>query len=406
MRVKATALVLLALIGGSLALVSAATPIKFAQILRLVSARTPDGVVAGEVAARGVAEVLDKKMIESARAAGAGPATLAALERIRPKSNIAIAGVAGTQVTLDGRFAGRIDADGALVLGDVPPGKHEITATMSEHISQNQSVLLGTNQTLDLEMRLTSIYGVLSVTTNVADATIDVGGRTRVRGDLAQRRLAAGAHVLRVEAPLRQSHTETIEIRSGETLERRITLEPDLTQLSALGLRVADHTERHNYSAAQRDAASYLAVATDAKPAPPGVDSVLASLALAQLHLRDYTGGFASARRALVAGASFTLTVAHHHEWLTTHPARLTVTSAHILYDPMGPCSFRKGTIPFSGLLVFEATVSNSQRMSSPSVQVRFPKTNKPSEEETMNFIEGGDPLGVVYNILRAAGAR
>jgi len=60
-------------------------PLTLTQIEQLISARTPDEVVAGEVAARGVGFIPTASIVSVLRQKGAGPRTLFSLERPKPR---------------------------------------------------------------------------------------------------------------------------------------------------------------------------------------------------------------------------------------------------------------------------------------------------------------------------------
>lgn len=384
-------------------------PLTVAQVLQLIAARTPDTIVAAEVGDRGLAVPIDRGVIDSIRKAGAGRETLSRLERIRPKSAMTIRGLAGTSITLDGAYAGQIPDQGVLALNDLWPGAHDVAAALNDHLPARQAVTLRANENAEVDLSLKSVYGFLSVTTDPARATISIDGASQFRNSLAKQRMRTGSYVVRIEAPYRKPHQETIEVPSGQVVERHIALAPDTDQLSSLLLRVSQSYGNRDYRTAASDATEYIGAIGDAQP--NGRARALTFLALSQLHMREYERAAATGAQALDAGEALNFEVVHHHSgFIDPHPARLTISMYAFQYEPLGSCNITRGSVDSRLVEVtFPATRLSVAGRSGTwrAVQVRLPKPNEPKETHALNFIEEDERrLNAIYGLIHSASTR
>jgi hypothetical protein len=396
------------LVAGCLVVIEGQTRLTLAQLQRLIAARTPDRIVAAEVAERGLRDTLDAAALETIRKAGAGPETMKALDRIRPRATLNITGLAGTSVAIDGDYIGRISDAGSLTVADLWPGSHEVTATLPDHSPGKQSVTLRANQPLNLEMRLNSIFGFLSLTTDAPRASIDVEGVSQFRDRVSKQRMRVGSYTVRVQAPYRKTHEETITVAPGELLERHITLAPDTEQLTSLLARVAQNYGSRNYRQAAADARDFIDAVGDTNP--PARARALSFLALAHLHGRDYAEAATAGAEALAAGETLQFEVTHHHSgFIDPHPARVTVSMYRFQFKPLGTCNVTSGSVDSRLLEVtFPAIrLTVAGQGSWRPVTVKFPKSIDPKDTHTLNFIEVEERrLDAVYGLLRSAAAQ
>lgn len=117
------AVVLLLVLG--LTTVGSAMPkggLSLTQIEKLIEIHTPDEVVAQEVRSRGLDFTPTPRILDRLQKRGAGQATLAAVRERMPVGTIEIQGPPSSQVAMDGTDRGTTDAQGRLVLPDVPVG--------------------------------------------------------------------------------------------------------------------------------------------------------------------------------------------------------------------------------------------------------------------------------------------
>lgn len=388
---------------------TALAPLTAAQLVKLISIGTPDHIVAAEVTERGLKETIDKALVDLVRKAGAGPATLNALEKIRPRATLTIRGLTGTRILVPGLTDGRIGDGGALILKDLWPGKYEVTADLFEHTPEKQMVSLQANAAVDLEMRLKSSYGFLSISTNSTRATINVEGVSRFRNNVSKHRLRAGSYTVKIESPYHNSHSETVEIQGGDTVERQITLTADARQLEDLLARVQQKYSNRDYRGAASDATDYLGVTADTDR--DGRRTALTNLSLARFQTREYDEAAAAGRRALALGGSFSLNVTHHHAsgFFEPHQATLNVSPYRFDYNPVSECNFTKGSTDSARVAVTfdrnaRLAMSGGSRTILTALQVRLPKPNKPAEFYTLNFIDDdADRLHAIYRLVLAA---
>lgn len=370
MRARLQTLLCACIVASGLAVLMSQTPLTLQQLLRLLAVRTPDAIVAAELGERGLREVVDRALIETVRRGGGGPSTLGALEKIRPRATLTIRGVPGTSISIDGVSAGKIGQDGVLALRDMWPGRHDVAAELFEHTPEKRTVSLVAKQSTDVELRLMSLYGLLSLSTSPNRATISIEGQSQFRSPLLKHRLKAGRYALRIEAPYREPHTETLDIRGDDSLERHIALTPDRGQLEFLLVRAGESYSNRSYRAAASEAAEYIEAMADFET--QGKATALSYLALAQLQLRDYGNAATSGRSALNAGAVLTLDVVHHHGsgLLKPHPARLVLSTHRIVYEPVEKCTFRTGSVDSARV---NCTISPQR----PTLYARHPFTGR-----------------------------
>jgi hypothetical protein len=397
------------LLTGWLTAVAAIAPLTLGQLLRLIANQTPDRIVAAEISDRGIRETIDKTLVDSVRKAGAGIATLAVLEKIRPKSTLAISGIPGTNIALDGISVGRIAETGKLVLRDLWPGRHEVTGDLYEHTPTSELITLTPNRNSELELRLKSFYGLVSVKTNASQPTIEISGLSRFRGPLLEQRVRAGKYELKVEAPYREPHTETIEIVGGESIERDIVLTVDRRELDQLLGRMRQGFTNRNYRTTVDDAKAYLEAAIEGDLSRVYANSLLA---LSLMELRSFPDAIAAGLKAIDLGGTLTFDVMHHHGFIQPHRASIAVSEYKLQYDPLETCTVSKGSIDVGVLTVSMDVTARLPGMGTriqpgSAVTVKFPKPTKPSDTITLNFIDADvQRADAIFRFIQAAGAR
>jgi len=380
------------------------------QVLRLIAARTPDRIVAGEITDRGLRDAIDRELIERIRRGGGGALTMSALDRIRPKASVMITGLPGTSIEVANAGSGRIGQDGVLALNDLWPGRYEIGGTLYEHTPASQSVVLAANQKAAIELRLVPVYGFLSLTTSADRATIEVNGQSR-SAPLSRQRVAAGVHEVRIVAPYRDVHVEKIEVGGGASVERHVDLKPNIGELNKLLLRLIQSYANRNYRSTIEDAGDFLDAAGEA--ASSGKVEVLTYLTRAQLASRMYTDAAASGAKAVTAGGILSLDVVHHHGSgiIEPHQSRLIVSTHRIVYEPDARCNFSAGSVDGTRVgiqFLRNARLSRFKAETSDSaIQVRLPKPNEPGEYLTLNFIdEDENRLATIFRLLQSSTSR
>lgn len=395
-------------VAGSVA-VAARAPLTLSQLLGLINLQTPDTAVAAEITERGVRQPVDRKMVETVRKAGGGPATMAALDKVRPRALANIKGVAGTNIMLNGASAGRIGESGALVLNDLWPGNYEIAGELYEHAPERRVLALAAGSKTDIQLHLRSLFGFVSITTNSPQATIDVEGVSRFRAPLTKQRIRAGSYTIKVESPYRETRTITLEVPGGESITQEITLSADRTALNALLVRIRQDIANRNYRQAATDATDYLEVAHPGDAL--GRTIALTHLTAAHLEMREYAKAVVTGAEALDLGGTLSLNVMHHHSsgWVPPHAANLTVSKYKFLFDPIAECTFSKGSTDSKLVAVSWAGSLRMPQGWNPQAgergaMVKLPKRNKPTEFYTLNFFdEDFSRLNAVYNLLTTA---
>lgn len=380
------------------------------QVLRLIAARTPDRIVAAEIAERGLRDVIDRELIERIRRGGAGALTINALDRIRPRAVLIITGVPGTTIEVANGGSGRLGQDGTFALSDLWPGRYDISATLYEHTPARQSIVLAANQKSTIELSLVPVYGFLSLTTSADRATIEVNGQSR-SAPLSRQRLPAGVHEVRIVAPYRESHVERIEISGGASVERHIDLKPSIAELNRLSGRIAQSYASRDFRSTIDGAVDYLEAAGEAESS--GKIEMLTYLTRAQLASGAYADAAISGARAITGGGALSLDVIHHHGSgiVEPHQARLVVSMHQIVYEPIARCLVSAGSVDGTRVgiqLLRNARLSRFQAQTSDSaIQMKIPKPNDPGEFTTLNFIDADENrLATIVRLLQASTTR
>ncbi|EED36240.1 conserved domain protein [Luminiphilus syltensis NOR5-1B] len=109
-----------------------------------------------------------------------------------------------------------IDIEGTVVpLGDrylIRPGEYQITVTTAGYETYKDTFTVTDDASQELEIHPAILPGLVSIVTNVAEATVLLDGEALGVAPIEQRKIAAGEHQLTITAPRYQRITETIAI--------------------------------------------------------------------------------------------------------------------------------------------------------------------------------------------------
>lgn len=305
MKVHVFALVLaVATVAGSVAV--AAAPLTLSQVLRLVQARTPDQILAGEISERGIAEPVTQALIDRVRGAGAGRLTVDALDRLRPRSNLTIRGVPGAAIALDGVTVGRLDGNGMLVLSGLYSGDYALLAESPDHLPQSRPLSLPMNKDVEIEIRMESIYGSLTIRATTPSATIDIAGVSSFRGEVVDKQLEVGTYVVRVDAPGHEPYEELVEVESEKSTEREIGL------VALPADQLAQDANRQLGSGNPREALAHARTALSLYPEQPTATLVAGHASYA---LKQFSDAVAYYSKAIQFGEAVQLSAKHRHRF-------------------------------------------------------------------------------------------
>lgn len=236
---------------------SAVPRLTLIQVEQLVEHGVPDSTMSTQIQRRGVAFAPNAALIESLRAKGAGPLTLAAIEASITKASPdgekhegsqisqgkkkrplhAAPGVGslevytepGSQLLLDGKEAGNIDYVGLghFRLQGVPEGNHELTVKKSGFQAAQSSFTLANNEEKQLSLPMEWLGGFLSVSAQPANALIHVTGPWSFDGSGDDIKCQPGTYTVTFSEDGYQKQARTFQIVAGEHHVERAQLTVD-----------------------------------------------------------------------------------------------------------------------------------------------------------------------------------
>jgi hypothetical protein len=228
-----------------------------AQVEQLVTSKVPDSTLGTQIQRRGLTFVSNSALIESLRAKGAGPLTLAAIEASITKASSGSGKYEGTQVSqgsgkrrlraapgvgslevhtepgcqlfLDGKEVGSAGYVGLghFRLEGVPEGNHELTAQKTGFQDAHASFSLANMEDKQLSLPMGWLGGFLSVSAQPADAQIHVTGPWSFDGSGEDVRSQPGSYTVTFSEDGYQKQTRTFQIAAGEHHVERAQLTVD-----------------------------------------------------------------------------------------------------------------------------------------------------------------------------------
>ena len=142
-----------------------------------------------------------------------------------------------SRIELDGRDAGVTGGTGLLVINEVPPGRHLITASKDGYADTTEIVEVLRDRSEVVELSLTALPGRLTVTANVAGARLsieDVGDHPLPVTGLE---VPGGLHRVKVTRAGFEPFARDVEVRAGEVTSLEAKLEPVSSEELVLPLR-------------------------------------------------------------------------------------------------------------------------------------------------------------------------
>jgi hypothetical protein len=339
-----------------LAALVCATPkegLSLTQIEKLIQIHTPDEVVAEEVRSRGLGFTPTPRILDQMRQRGAGQATLAAVRERMPIGTIEIQGPPGSQITLDGTDRGTTDAQGRLVLPDLPVGDHRLVVNKPGYRPGEFQVTLAAREYKRFPVQLDWAGGFLTVRSDPPGASIEVAGLGQFKDGVSELQCPPGTYDITVARAGMKSETRSVVVVAGQHAAVEIHLMLDSQYLQK---KVVDAKERLSHGDAQ-GAIQICSELSSLEPNNPEVESVLAS---AYWRTHDLAHFESAAEDAIRNGGSVTLNLAHEHLEMSgeaIHPATLTITAMSIAYDPgSASCKYRAFVVPPPNVATIEVT--------------------------------------------------
>ena len=371
------------------------------QVASLLKTGLPDQAIAGEIASRGVTG-LTRQTLDQLSRAGAGTATLAALNNALPHCRLVIRTGEGAAIGLDGKIVGQADSQGILILDGLDPGPRLLKVTLENHHDFNGQILLKMEGPNEIDVPLEWTAGFLQMEINDPRALVEVDGAGRIDPKVRQS-LTPGVYMLTASAPLRKSERRSLVIEGGKTLSVRIALEADAAALEALERQIKQDYDAGNYRAVMTKFEEYSQFSSP----PP---SLLATLALSHFGTGNYGEFHKIGLRALATGGGLGFLLSHNHFTLgpgrqTGHPSVLTITRQTLSYEPKAQCNHEQFSVPLASATFSRQVVGNGE-FAVDSLHVSTPNPAKPNKKISLNFLVQDDrQLEALKAFLQAAQA-
>ncbi len=365
------------------------------QIQKLVASRIPDDIVAKEISSRGVSGDVSREFINSIRQKGAGAQTLNALSAQLPRASVVIKTTAGAEVFVGGRRLGVADESEGVNVSGLEPGRYRILIRKNSFKTIDQEFDLPGRKLTQLNLPLEWAVGFLTIRTGNADARISIEGAGRYSERVENLSLAPGTYKISVSAPMRETATLNVSITAGQIAAPEIALNLDRAQINSLQSSIAeDFNSRHFHSVIQiaRNLAHLIDLDRDSS----------AMLALSLWAIKDYPAFQLAAHDALAKRAELEFTLDHHHSFLKSHPATITVTSAEFRFRAIGSCTTKPFSSPIKNIRAEAKRVVDEGR-NYEALSVTYPDPKNPKKTEKVNFLmQNAEHLQALLNLLQS----
>lgn len=129
-------------------------------------------------------------------------------------------------ILLNGRSTGVTGVDGNLRLNSLSPGRHVLTTSRDNYRPDQRTIEIQAEQETTVEVSLVAFPGMLNVTSNVADASINIISIGNFVGQINDLSIAPGVYRVDVSRPGYQTATRSLEVQPGTPANLEISLEP------------------------------------------------------------------------------------------------------------------------------------------------------------------------------------
>jgi hypothetical protein len=223
-----------------------------------------------------------------------------------PVGTIEIQGPPGSQVAVDGTDHGTTDAQGRLVLPDLPVGAHRLVVNKPGYRPGDFKLTLAAREYKHLPVQLDWAGGFLTVRSEPPGASVEIAGLGQFKDGVSELQCPPGSYDITVARAGMKSETRSVAVVAGQHAAIEIHLMPDPQYFQE---KLADARQHLSHGDAQ-GAIQISSELSSLEPNNPDVQSVLAA---AYWRTHD-PGHFESAAAdAIRNGGSVTLNLAHEH---------------------------------------------------------------------------------------------
>ncbi len=323
------------------------------QIQQLIDVHSPDDVIAQEIRTRGLAFSPTPKVLDDLQKRGAGQAIIAAIRERMPIGTLEIQAPPQSNVRLDGAPSGVTDAQGRLVLQNVPAAPHELSVEKDGFNPARLSIALLAREYKRVPVQLVWAGGYLTVRADPAPASIDVEGLGHFENTANDVPCPSGTYTITASRAGFKTEIKTVTVAAGQHASLGITLGADSGFVHSKLAEAQAQLDRKNFSGALQIIGGVLAL-------DKGNAEALAMLATVYYRAGDLQRFQAAAIDALQANVPVSVELVHEHSGLSgdsIHPAVLTIAPGSIQYDPgNSQCKYQKFTAPLANIEAMEVT--------------------------------------------------
>jgi hypothetical protein len=324
--------------------------LNLAQIEELVSHHVPDATLSTQIQRLGLAFAPSQATVDSLRAKGAGPQTLAAIEALvskpplRVESNggggkppvrqphaahgvgiLEIHTEPGSDLFLDDKEVGNANEIGAgfFRLKDVAEGSHELAAKQAGFQDAHVSLALANKEDKQISLPLERLEGFLTVISQPEGAEITVSGPKTFSGVTNDVACPPGSYTASVSFEGYVPETRTFDVGPGEHHRESIQLAIDSAYVARLNADAAAKLDARNPAGAIEAARKVLKFS----PGDAGAAQIIAEASF----LVGDTSTFANlGSQAIQGGKAVSVQLMHVHNFphRMINPATVTISAS------------------------------------------------------------------------------
>ncbi|MBK6725441.1 MAG: PEGA domain-containing protein [Acidobacteria bacterium] len=270
-----------------------------------------------------------------------------------------------SEVYIDDVLRGTTDASGKATFADVAIGEHRVLIRKPRYRDAVYPLSLSPDKEGQINANLELAVGFLSVTTNVANAGIDIAGVGKYSSPVSKVEVQTGSYTVTASSPLYVTQKREVNVSSGHEDQLSVTLEVDIPARNRLTVTAMNAFSRGN----------------------------------------DFYSFMVSAKQVIDVSGSMEFNLQHHDFVMPglailqtgerIHRVKLMISATSISFDPQvnqeAECSFRKFSVPIetlSSVQVDETGGGLFKKVAGVYLKMELPNPTNPKKPYTLNFVD------------------
>ena len=373
------------------------------QIEQLIAIGTPDVVITAEIRDRGLDFAPTQKTVDDLQQRGAGEQTLTTVRELIRRGTLEIQAPPRSEVLVDGGQAGSADAEGVLVLRDLPAGVHYLIVRKPGYREKRFTVEIANREYKQYPVQLESVTGLLTIRVHPPASLIVIDGVGQFNDGVAALPCPPGTYSVTATHAGMQPEKQTITVAAGQhaLAELHLTPDPDLFKH-----RLADATT----ALAGGNTTSAITAANEVLSLDPDNQEAKGIIAGAYLQAQDLQHFRTSAKEVLHSGGPVRIGLLHLHSFprKSLHPVILTIAATTIAFDPQpsyGRCNTPAFAAPLRKIQAIE-TKRNDTGEVLLLVKMVDPNSSSTTTSKvvTLNFAASGSSVVAMPGLVLSIG--